>query len=142
MRTRPGHPQQNGCHERMHRTLKQETARAPGMNALQRQGRFDDFVNEFDEERPHEGIAMRMPAELYAPASRPYVGLPELTYPFHDKDILVTACGRICIARKKINVLTVLAGRSPDIKEVDDGIWLVSFMNYDLGYIDLEQRTL
>ena len=57
-------------------------------------------------------------------------------------DILVTACGRICLHRKKINVSTVLVGQRLGIKEVDDGIWLVSFMHYDLGYIDLEQKTL
>jgi hypothetical protein len=61
---------------------------------------------------------------------------------FQDRDILVTACGRICMHRKKINVSTVLAGQRLGIKEVDDGIWLLSFMHYDLGYIDLEQRTL
>jgi transposase InsO family protein len=141
-RIKPGHPQQNGRHERMHRTLKQETTRPPGMNILQQQARFDAFLSEFNEERPHEALAMRCPAELYAPSSRPYQGLPELEYPFHDRDILVTACGRICMHRKKINISTVLAGQRLGIKEVDDGIWLVSFMQYDLGYIDLEQRTL
>lgn len=55
---------------------------------------------------------------------------------------MVTACGRICMHGKKINVSSVLAGQKPGIKEVDDGIWLVSFMHYDLGYIDLEQKTL
>lgn len=141
-RIKPGHPQQNGRHERMHRTLKQETTRPPGMNALQQQARFDAFISEFNEERPHEAIDMKVPAELYGPSSRPYDGLPELTYPFHDKDTMVTACGRICMMRKKINVSTVLAGQRLGIKEVDDGIWLLSFMHYDLGYIDLEQRTL
>ncbi len=141
-RIKPGHPQQNGRHERMHRTLKQETARPPGMNALQQQARFDAFVSEFNTERPHQAIAMKTPAELYAPASRPWRGLPEIDYPLHDKDILVTACGRICMHRKKINISTVLAGQTLGIKEVDDGIWLVSFMAYDLGYIDLEQKTL
>jgi transposase InsO family protein len=141
-RIRPGCPQQNGRHERMHLTLKTETTRPPGMNALQQQDRFDRFVNEFNTERPHEALDMQTPAEIYTPASRTYGGLPELDYPFHDKDILVTACGRICMHRKKINVSTVLAGQRLGIKEVDDGIWLVSFMRYDLGYIDLEQRTL
>ncbi|WP_367714456.1 IS481 family transposase [Nitratireductor sp. GISD-1A_MAKvit] len=141
-RIRPGHPQQNGRHERMHRTLKQETARPPGMNTLQQQARFDDFVSEFNQERPHEALNMKTPAQLYTPASRAYQGLPDVEYPFHDKDILVTACGRICMARKKINVSTVMAGQRLGIKEVDDGIWLISFMHYDLGYIDLEQRTL
>jgi transposase InsO family protein len=141
-RIKPGNPQQNGRHERMHRTLKAETARPPGMNALQQQDRFDRFVSEFNEERPHEAINMKTPAEIYAPSSIAYEGLPDVEYPFHDRDILVTACGRICMARKKINVSTVLAGQRLGIKEVDDGIWLVSFMHYDLGYIDLEQRTL
>jgi hypothetical protein len=71
---------------------------------------------------------------------REYRGLPDVSYPFHDRDIVVTACGRICLHRKKINVSVVLAGHTLGIKEVDDGIWLVSFMDYDLGYIDLEQR--
>jgi len=141
-RIKPGNPQQNGRHERMHRTLKQETTRPPGMNSLQQQARFDDFIHEFNDERPHEAIAMNCPAELYRPSPRPYAGLGELDYPFHDKAVIVTACGRICMHRKKINISTVLAGQSLGIKEVDEGIWLVSFMHYDLGYIDLEQKTL
>jgi transposase InsO family protein len=141
-RIKPGHPQQNGRHERMHLTLKKETTRPPGMNSLQQQARFDDFLSEFNGERPHEALAMKTPAELYVPSSRPYTGLPEVAYPFHDREVLVTACGRICMHRKKINISTVMAGQKLGIKEVDDSIWLVSFMHYDLGYIDLEQRTL
>src|SRR5690606_16165809 len=141
-RIRPGQPQQNGRHERMHLTLKKETTRPPGMNSLQQQARFDRFVSEFNHERPHEALAMKSPTAVYTPAVRPYRGLPELHYPFHDRDALVTACGRICMHRKKINISTVLAGQRLGIREVDDGIWLVSFMHYDLGYIDLEQRTL
>lgn len=141
-RIRPGHPHQNGRHERMHLTLKTETTRPPAMNTLQQQARFDKFVSEFNEERPHEALAMRPPAEVYTPSPTPYEGLPDLHYPFHDRDALVTACGRICMHRKKINISTVLAGQKLGLKKVDDGIWLVSFMHYDLGYIDLEQRTL
>ncbi len=141
-RIKPGNPQQNGRHERMHLTLKRETTRPPGMNALQQQARFDEFVHEFNTERPHEALGMKIPDEVYAPSNRSYQGLPEVEYPFHDRDILVTACGRICMHRKKINISTVLAGQRLGIKEVDDGIWLISFMHYDLGYIDLEQRTL
>ena len=141
-RIKPGHPQQNGRHERMHLTLKKETTRPPGMNSLQQQARFDEFISEFNTERPHEALEMKCPAEIYTPSQRPYNGLPEVEYPFHDKDILVTACGRICMHRKKINISTVLAGQRLGIKEVDDGIWLISFMQYDLGYIDLEQKTL
>ncbi len=141
-RIKPGRPQQNGRHERMHLTLKKEATRPPGMNSLQQQAKFDAFVQEFNTERPHEALDMKRPADLYRPSPKPYLGLSEITYPFHDRDILVTACGRICMHRKKINISGVLAGQTLGIKEVDDGIWLVSFMKYDLGYIDLEQRTL
>jgi transposase InsO family protein len=141
-RIKPGHPQQNGRHERMHLTLKTETTRPPGLNSLQQQARFDAFRHEFNTERPHEALAMKCPAEVYSASARPYDGLPEISYPFHDRDVVVTACGRICMHRKKINISTVLAGQRLGIKEVDDAIWIVSFMRYDLGYIDLEQRTL
>jgi transposase InsO family protein len=141
-RIKPGKPQQNGRHERMHLTLKKEATRPPGSNSLQQQGRFDAFVQEFNVERPHQALGMKCPAELYRPSPRRYTGLPELTYPLHDRDLLVTACGRLCLHRKRINISTVLAGQKLGIKEVDDGIWLASFMHYDLGYFDLEQKTL
>jgi transposase InsO family protein len=141
-RIKPGKRTQNGRHERMHLTLKSETTRPPGINSLQQQARFDDFVHEFNHQRPHEALAMKTPAELYRPASRLYRGLPEIDYPMHDRDALVTACGRICMHKKKINISTVMAGQRLGLKEVDDGIWLVTFMAYDLGYIDLEQKTL
>jgi transposase InsO family protein len=69
-RIRPGHPQQNGRHERMHLTLKKEATRPPGMNSLQQQARFDAFVREFNHERPHEALAMKMPAEAYSASPR------------------------------------------------------------------------
>jgi transposase InsO family protein len=141
-RIKPGRPQQNGRHERMHLTLKREATRPAGMNSLQQQARFDAFLQEFNTERPHEALAMRCPAEIYAPSPRPYRGLPDLAYPLHDREIVVTCCGRLCLHRKKINISTVLAGQTLGIKEVDDGIWLASFMHYDLGYFDLEQKTL
>ncbi len=141
-RIQPGQPQQNGRHERMHLTLKKETTRPPGMNSLQQQARFDAFVTEFNTERPHEALAMRTPAEAYIASPRPYNGLPQLSYPLHDRDVLVTACGRICMHRKRVNVSQVFAGQRLGIKEVDEGIWIVTFMHYDLGFIDLEQRTL
>lgn len=141
-RIRPGHPQQNGRHERMHLTLKQEATRPSGANILQQQAKFDDFIQEFNNERPHEALQMKCPAEIYTPSPRPYQGIPEPHYPFHDKTVMVTSCGRICLHRKKINLSRSLAGQAAGIKEVDSGIWLVSFMNYDLGYIDLEEKTL
>jgi hypothetical protein len=71
-----------------------------------------------------------------------HTGLEEPFYPLHDKTVNVTDCGRICIFRKKINLSTSLSGQAVGIREVDEGIWLVSFMSYDLGYIDLEEKAL
>ena len=141
-RIRPGHPQQNGRHERMHLTLKQETTRPAAANSLQQQAKFDAFLEEFNQERPHEALAMKSPADVYTASRRAYLGIPEPHYPFHDKTVIVTSCGRLCLFRKKINLSTSLAGQAVGIKEVDQGIWLVSFMDYDLGYIDLEEKTL
>jgi len=75
----------------MHLTLKKEATRPAGTNSLQQQARFDDFVAEFNAERPHEAIAMQCPAEVCIPSRRPYQGLPDLEYPLHDRDVLVTA---------------------------------------------------
>lgn len=141
-RIRPGHPQQNGRHERMHLTLKKEATRPAGANLLQQQAKFDAFIEEFNNERPHDALAMKCPAEVYTACTRPYNGIPEPQYPFHDKTVVVTHCGRLCLYRKKINLSTCLAGQAVGIKEVDDDIWLVSFMDYDLGYVDLEEKTL
>ena len=85
---------------------------------------------------------MKYPVELYQPSPRPYRGLSELKYPFHDRTITVTQCGRICIGRRKINLSTVFAGQNVGIKEVSDRIWLVSFMDYDLGFFDHETGRL
>jgi hypothetical protein len=110
--------------------------------SLQQQTKLDDFIEEFNNERPHQAFDMKFLAEVYTPSTRSYRGLPELDYPFHDKIIHVTSCGRICLHRKKINLSTVFAGQAVGIKEVEEGIWLVSFMEYDLGYIDLEEISL
>ena len=141
-RIKPGAPQQNGRHERMHLTLKKEATKPPSANFLQQQARFDKFIEVFNNDRPHEALLMKCPAEVYQPSLRPYSGLPDLDYPFHDKNIVVTHCGRICMGNKKINFSQVFAGQAVGIKEVQDGIWLVSFMDYDLGYFDLETRVL
>src|SRR5260370_39607863 len=85
---------------------------------------------------------MTRPAETYSSSPTAYRGLPELTYPLHDRDVLVTDCGRICMHRKRVNISTVLAGQRIGIKEVDDGIWIVSFLHYALVFIDLGQKTL
>lgn len=137
-----GPPQQNGRHERMHLTLKKEATKPAASNFLQQQARFDTFLDIFNNERPHEALNMKCPAEVYHPSPRPYTGLPDIDYPLHDKTIVVTRCGRICLGKKKINFSQVFAGQAVGIKEVHDDIWLVSFMDFDLGYFDLETRVL
>jgi len=137
-RIKPGNPQQNGRHERMHLTLKKEATKPAGQNFLQQQAKFDQFIEYYNHERPHQALGMKYPAELYRPSPRPYTGLPELEYPFHDRTITVTRCGRICIGRRKINLSAVFAGQNVGITEVSEKIWMVSFMHYDLGFFDHE----
>jgi putative transposase len=84
----------------------------------------------------------RLDAESPARTFAAYKGLPDIDDPFHDKTIVVTNCGRICLGHRKINFSKVFAGQAVGINEVRDEIWLVSFMDYDLGYIDLEEKTL
>ncbi len=135
-RIKPGHPQQNGRHERIHLTLKKETTRPAAFNFLQQQARFDDFVTVYNHDRPHQALNMKYPGEVYTPSTRVYRPLDEPEYPFHDRSVRVTQCGRICIGRRKINFSIVFAGQTIGIREVADNIWLVSFMQYDLGYFD------
>ena len=141
-RIKPGHPEQNGRHERMHLTLKKEATKPAAGNFLVQQARFDDFIDYYNTERPHQALNMRMPAENYKKSPRPYKGLGDLEYPFHDRAALVTNCGRICFKRRKINVSTVFAGQLLGIKQVTNSVWLVSFMHYDLGYFDAETVRL
>jgi putative transposase len=139
-RIKPGHPEQNGRHERMHLTLKKETTKPARMNLLQQQARFDDFIEEFNGERPHQALEMKYPSEIYEKSPRPYIGLPPVEYPLHDRVVLITSCGRICIKKLKINLSQVFAGQAVGIKEVNDRIWLVTFMDYDLGYFDEDSK--
>lgn len=135
-RIKPGHPEQNGRHERLHLTLKREATKPAGDNTLQQQEKFDRFMKEYNEQRPHQSLDMKYPAEVYRVSERPYKGLSELEYPLHDKTVIVTYCGRICIGGRKISLSQVFAGQAVGIREVDDKIWQVSFMEYDLGYFD------
>ena len=93
---------------------------------------FERVLKEF-------GVPLAIRTDNGVPFSSPnalYRGLPELEYPFHDKTVTVTTCGRIYIAKKRVNVSVVFAGQKVGIKQVDDRIWLTSFMSYDLGYFD------
>src|SRR5207244_11473713 len=98
-----GHPLQNGRKERMHHTLKIEATNPAAANFLQQQDRFNRFINDFNNECPPEALAMKCTAEVYQPSPRPYTGLPDIDYRLHDKTIVVTRCGRICLGKKKIN---------------------------------------
>lgn len=138
-RIRPGKPQQNARHERMHLTLKDEATRPAEYNFLQQQQRFERFIEEYNNERPHEALSMKYPGELYTPSPRPYQGLVEPDYPYHDRTVRVTHCGRLCIGRRKINLSLAFAGQLVGIREIDEQIWLVSFMDFDLGYFDQEE---
>lgn len=138
-RIKPGNPQQNGRHERMHLTLKKEATRPPAFNFLQQQERFDRFIELYNNERPHQALNGAYPGDIYTPSARLYRPPQDPDYPFHDRTVRVTRCGRICIGKRKINLSQAFAGQILGIKEVEDQIWLVSFMNYDLGFFDNEE---
>ena len=137
-RIKPGNPQQNGRHERMHLTLKKETTKPAKFNHLQQQEKFDEFIDYYNNQRPPQALNMKYPAEIYQPSPRIYQGLPDIDYPYHDRTVTVTNCGRICIGKRKINLSQALSGQNIGIKEVEDKIWIVTFMNYDLGFFDEE----
>ena len=126
----------------MHLTLKKSTTRPPGNNALEQQEKFDKFINEYNNERPHQGIGMKYPSELYQPSERPYEGIKPIFYPFHDQTIQVTDCGRICRKNIKVNLGRAFSGQHVGIKEVENGIWVVSFLDYDLGYFDEDAKRV
>jgi transposase InsO family protein len=135
-RIRPGHPEENGRHERMHRTLKRETARPARSNLLQQQESFDSFLQEFNHDRPHEALGMKRPAEIYAPSPRRCpTKLPEPTYPTHDDAVTVDRWGHIFSARRRVYLSSALAGQTVGVREEDDGRWLVTFMDLDLGFV-------
>ena len=135
-RIKPGHPEQNGRHERMHLTLKKEATKPAAFNYLQQQERFDRFIEVYNNERPHQALGGAYPGDVYTPSPRGYEPPGEPEYPFHDRTKLVTRCGRICLGRRKINLSSVFAGQLVGIREVDQDIWQVSFLEYDLGYFD------
>jgi len=141
-RITPGCPQENGRHERMHLTLKQETTRPPRANLIAQQEEFDKFINIYNFERPHEGIGNKYPSELYQKSSREYKNPEPIYYPFHDQTIVVSQCGRVCTKGLKVSLSKAFAGVEVGIKEMEDGIWVVSFLDYDLGYFDDKSRKV
>lgn len=141
-RIKPGNPQQNGRHERMHLTLKKEATKPASFNFLQQQNRFEDFIEGYNNERPHQGLNGLYPAEVYTPSARQYFRPDVPDYPYHDRAIQVTQCGRICMAGRKINLSTVFAGQHVGVREVEDKIWLVSFMDFNIGFFDEEENRV
>jgi transposase InsO family protein len=135
-RIAPGHPEDNGRHERMHRTLKAETTRPARTNLLQQQERFDDFLDEFNTVRPHDALELKRPVDVYQASSRTLpTPLPELSYPYHDDAVRVSNWGEINIPGVgPLKLTTALAGQTVGIREESDGRWLVSFASIDLGF--------
>jgi transposase InsO family protein len=139
-RITPGKPQQNGRHERMHRTLKEHTAMPPAQNHQSQQERFDTFRQDYNYERPHQALEKQRPASLWhAPTRTMPSKLPEPEYQGHMHVRLVSANGTIKFANREHFLTTVLEGESVALEEVKDGIWSILFYRCLLGRLD--QRT-
>lgn len=135
----PGHPEQNGRHERMHRTLKAEACRTIAANLLGQQELFDEFRQIYNDIRPHEALQYATPARCYQQSERRYPGSEvEETYPNHTLTKRVDSSGFITLAKgKPVKISKVLRGERIGLKEGDDS-WLVSFCQYDIGIINKE----
>jgi len=130
----PGQPQQNGRHERMHRTLKRETARPSAPTLRSQQQRFDVFRTEYNAVRPHEALHDETPAALYTRSPRPYPSqLESLEYPGHYEVRLVSRNGGIRWNSRWVNVSHVLAGEYVGLVEIDDAEWDLYFGSLRLG---------
>jgi putative transposase len=137
----PAHPEQNGRHERMHRTLKAETTRPPSGNLQAQQRRFLGFQREYNFERPHEALGQETPASVYQPAGRHLPRkLPPIDYPGHFEVRLVSRNSGIRWKGHWVCVTHTLAGEYVGLEEVADGIWEVYFGPVKLGRMD--ERTL
>lgn len=133
----PGKPQQNGRHERMHRTLKAETARPPAAHARAQQRRFDHFRAEFNHERPHEALGQTVPASFYMPSPRPYPAhLEDPIYPAEFELRRVRSNGQIKWQGEKIFIAGPLVGEVIGLCENDDGNAEAYFGPIHLGTID------
>src|SRR5262249_25528447 len=133
----PGQPQQNGRHERMHRTLKREAAQPPEATLQAQQRRFDAFRFDFNYERPHEALGQRPPIRLYTASPRPYPRrIPLIEYPPHCEVRRVSHNGGIRWHRHRVPVSHLLAEEDIGFEEIDDGVWLVYFGMLTLGWFD------
>jgi len=136
----PGCPQQNGRHERMHRTLKDDTSTPPAANVAEQQVRFDQFRQDFNEERPHEALGQVPPASCHRPAARPY---PErIGDPWYDADYQVRRVrtdGSIRLLGECIFISEALVGEVVGLAEQEGG-WSVQFADLPLGLIDAKAK--
>jgi len=143
-RIEPGQPQQNGRHERMHRTLKAATAQPPRANLRQQQKAFDEFRREYNEERPHEALGQRTPSEVYEPALRDYPErLPEPRgYPDDWQKRKVRGSGQIKWKGRDLQITSALTGHEIGLKPVGEGEWAIYFENIELGRFDERNHRL
>ncbi len=142
-RIEPAKPQQNGRHERMHRTLKDATAKPPATTLVEQQERFDEFRRIFNSERPHEALAFQYPASLYRPSRRPYPCA--LREPDYDDGCVVRRVrsnGEIKWKGDQIFVSQVLVGEPVGIDRTESGEWRVRYADVELGFIDSNHRRL
>lgn len=138
-RIEPGRPTQNARHERMHKELKAEVAKAPASNARSQQVRLNGFRDRYNHERPHEGLAMKLPAELYVPSSREFPSrLAPFDYPGHFERYRVRSNGTIVLRRKTVFVSEALSGEIIGLEQHACG-WKVYLGRYLLADIDDEQ---
>jgi putative transposase len=136
-RIRPASPQENGAHERMHRTLKAEATRPPAMDLMRQQRRFTTFRREYNEDRPHEALGGDPPGARYVPSRRPYPEtLPPLEYPGHFLVKRVTSAGTIRFTSSLPFLAHALHGHQVGLEETDDGIWSVYLGQVLLGKLD------
>lgn len=136
-RSRRAAPQDNASHERMHRTLKDATARPPAANLRQQQRRFDHFRGEFNHVRPHEALGDRPPCEFYRCSNRPYPSrLPPIEYPGHFELRRVHHTGDFKWQSRALFLSSVLAGETIGLEEVEDGVWSIYFTSHLLARFD------
>ena len=133
----PGKPQQNGAHERMHKTLKAETTRPPESNLRAQQRRFDAFRTTYNQERPHEAIKLKTPGTLYSPSRRAFPDrLPPVEYPAHFEVRKVSGNGGIRWRNHYLGITMVLIHEYVGFEEIDDGLWTVYYSTMELGRFD------
>jgi len=143
MTIEPGQPQQNGSHERMHRTLKAETTRPPGEDMAEQEDRFDGFRYEFDYERPHAALSLDCPCEHYTPSPRVMPkALPEPSYPGHYELRRVRHNGEIKLKGKKWYLSLALTGQMLGLEEVDEDAWSIYLDRFLLARLDVRSGTL